>query len=63
MKDAVFFHQSFTQARGSAMGQAPHKSNEQNTAGMLGLKMFYVTADSRQGAAAQSFKSSKFFQS
>lgn len=43
MKDAVFFHQSFTQARVSAMGQAPHKSNEQNTAGVLGLKMFYVT--------------------
>lgn len=42
MKDAVFFHQSFTQARVSAMGQAPHKSNEQNTAGMLGLKMLDV---------------------
>lgn len=24
------------------MGQAPHKSNEQNTAGMLGLKMLDV---------------------
>lgn len=42
MKDAGFFHQSFTQASVSAMVQAPHKSNEQNTAGMLGLRMLDV---------------------
>lgn len=36
------FHQSFTQARVSAMGRAPHESNEQNIAYMLGLKMLDV---------------------
>lgn len=39
MTDAVFFHQSFTQAGVNAVGQAPDKSNEQNTVYSLGLKI------------------------
>lgn len=64
LKDAVFFHQSFTQARVNAMGQAPHKSNEQNTVYTLGLKMLdaVLSQTNMKEATAQYFKSSKFFQ-